>query len=334
MLYIARMLNSARFFGLVITGLLALVGGLDAVHADKPITTPPPISGRQLSEPGAITAADVMARLLLTHQTLEQIRVHMGKPAPPKPLIEVSEVKDVEVYFAALNLHRRGLRFGFERLRARQDWDATPSITPSQSDAFLVIDGILTVSLQVKESLGIEDKLREQPQNDTVTSTDVFNQILSTGALLNLLLEKKTGPEDNFSILTVSLTQALRLHSNFTRKLMPDDGPLEQNKTPEDFLVELEATYAVLRELGALVDVSMLTMKRNSSTRVVTADDVSEVLVLVAAELGRILNATKLEPIVNGLWVGGGKFPSHSVQRVKVLRQILLETATAVKQAQ
>lgn len=324
-------MSTDRFFGLLITCLLVLAGPATA-HADKQIATPPPISGRQLTEPDSITAADVMARLLLAHQSLEQIRVHMGKPAPPLPLIEVSEVKDVEEYFAALNLHRRGLRFGFERLRTRQEWDAKPSLAPNQADAFLVIDGILSVALQVKDALGIEAEAREQPQPETVTSTDVFNQILTTGALLNQLLEKRTGPDDNFGILTISLGLSLKLHAHFSRKLMPDEGPLEKNKTPDDVLIELKATFEELRKLGNLVNVSMLTIKRTGIVRTATPDDVSEIIILVAAELGRILIATKMNPAIDGAWVGAGQFPSHNVRRVKMLRQILSETADAATQ--
>lgn len=335
MQYIRQMSNGARLFGLLIACLLVLTGPVAAADdTETEVTTPPPISGRQLSEPGSITAADVMARLLLAHQTLEQIRVHMGKPAPPQPLIEVSEVKDVEEYFAALNLYRRGLRFGFERLRTRQEWDTKPPLAPNQADAFLVIDGVLHVSLHVKNSLGIKAIAREQLQSESVTTTDVFNQILKTGALLNLLLEKRTGPDDNYAILTFSLNQALKLHSHFSRKLMPDEGLIEQNKTPEDVLIELRATFGELRKLGLLVDVSMLTVKRTDLDRTATPDDVSEIAVLLAAELGRILIVAKIDPAIDGAWVGGGKFPSHSVRRVKMLRQILSQTADAVKQSQ
>ncbi|MBL4633497.1 MAG: hypothetical protein JKY56_06485 [Kofleriaceae bacterium] len=328
------MSTGVRFFGLLIITCMLVFTGSATAHAEKQITTPPPISGRQLSEPGSITAADVMARLLLTHQTLDQIRVHMGKPAPPQPLIEVSDVENVEVYFAALNLHRRGLRFGFERLRTRQAWDAKPSVAPNQADAFLVIDGILSVALHVKEALGIEAAIREHPQAETITGADVFNQILTTGALLNQLLEKRTGPDDNFGILTFSLIQALKLHSHFSRKLMPEEGALEKNKTPEDVLIELKTTFEELRKLGALVNVSMLTIRRTGRVRTATPDDVSEILVLVAAELGRILIATKINHTIDGAWVGASQFPSHNVRRVKMLRQILSETADAAKRLQ
>lgn len=327
------MSNGLRFFGLLITCLLVLRGP-DTAYAEKQITTPPPISGRQITEPGSITAGDVMARLLLTHQTLEQIRIHMGKPAPPQPLIEVSEVKSLEVYFAALNLYRRGLRFGFERLRTTQDWETKPSLNPNQADTFLVIDGILSVALHVKHALGIETIALEHPQPETITSAEVFNQILTTGALLNKLLAKRTSPDDNFGILTFSVGQALQLHSHFSRKLMPDEGVLEKNKTPEDVLVELKTTFEELRRLGALVNVSMLTIKRTGIARPATPDDVSEILVLIAAELGRILIKNNMNPEIDGAWVGAGQFPSHNVRRVKMLRQILSETADAVKRMQ
>ena len=81
------------------------------------IKSPPPVSGRSLSDKELLQPSDVMARLILVHENLELVRLFMGRSKELEPLFMASEVTVADVYFSSLNLRRRLLQVGFEQLR-------------------------------------------------------------------------------------------------------------------------------------------------------------------------------------------------------------------------
>jgi len=306
----------------------------DSNVAAKPaetITAPPPASGRSLSRPESITAADVMARLRLTHANLELIREFMGLPEPPAPLFEVSDVSVPEGYFATLNLKRRALRLAFEQLRVEQKWEGDLPTTPGEADAFNVTNEILVTTLQVKAALGITTPVAEKAEPDSTTMSDVFNQVLTTGALLNAVLSNQTKPEGIFFLITVATHQAMGVHRKYTNKLMPDEPAFEANKTPDDVLKELEVSYGLVRELGKSLGLKVLVYRRVKSDRSATSDDVSELGILIVAGLERITMAAGLEPIRKEFGLFGRRFAAHVFQRSRLLTAILTEAHSAQK---
>ncbi len=299
--------------------------------ADGTIATPPPVSGRSLATPTAITAADVLARIRLVHANLNSIREYMGVAQPPAPLLEASNVTIAEGYFATLNLKRRGLQLAFEALRVEKRWEGDIPTAPSAADAFAVTNELLVTTLQVKASLGIKTAIAEKAEKDATTMSDVFNQILKTGALLNAVLETKTKPEDIFYMVTLATHQAMGLHRKYTTELMPDEPAFEGGKTSEDVMSELEKSYGLVRELGTSLGLSMLAYKRVGSDREATSDDVSELIILVVSALERVRSAAGLKPYRSDFGLFGRRFPAHVYQRGRMLRTILRETLETYK---
>ncbi len=71
----------ASFLGMGVVASPLLVAAQPR-NASSAITTPAPISSRTLSNPELITPSDIVARLVLAHETLELIHTYMGRPAP------------------------------------------------------------------------------------------------------------------------------------------------------------------------------------------------------------------------------------------------------------
>ncbi|MCP4448454.1 MAG: hypothetical protein GY811_24390 [Myxococcales bacterium] len=86
--YALAMSHRARLLVLFVAALVAFANpGTAKANSDEvEVTTPPPISGHRIENPKSIDEADVMERLPLAHNTLEEVRRYMGKPAPPKPM--------------------------------------------------------------------------------------------------------------------------------------------------------------------------------------------------------------------------------------------------------
>ncbi len=70
------------------------------------ITTPPPVSGHELSIQ-SITPADVFARVQLVRKELDDIRFEMGKPKSREIGLLVEDATPHEVFFQAKTLNQK-----------------------------------------------------------------------------------------------------------------------------------------------------------------------------------------------------------------------------------
>ena len=84
---------------LVLPGLLATVSLIPIASAQ--VATPPPVSGRPLSDPEGILPADVLARVTLLRANVDLLRRYMGRNAPPPPLLQGTDARPGEVYSQA-----------------------------------------------------------------------------------------------------------------------------------------------------------------------------------------------------------------------------------------
>jgi len=94
-----------RFLLRSLTSLVLLFGVLaDATLAAdiRDVSTPPPVSGRRLSDPDSILPADVLARVQLLRDNLDLVRQFMGRPPSPAPLLRVESAQPREVFSQAL----------------------------------------------------------------------------------------------------------------------------------------------------------------------------------------------------------------------------------------
>ena len=305
-----------------------------AVAEAASITTPAPVSGRNLARPDSITAADALARLTLVRDNLELIRMHMGRYPAPEPLARADRASVVDAYYRGINLRRRLARLVYEQLRVDAEWRVLPGNTVRPFEVFGLMDGALVQVLRVKQSLGIDQSIAEHVQQDQTTATDLFNALAETGALVNVLLDKKTEARDAFRIATLVAHMASQLHVALTRRLMPHEPELVHNKTPEDVFAEVKACSELVTRLAETFDVSplRLTIADPRSDRPVSPDDVMDLLVLMLAELNRIMDKAGVTREQRDHVAPGRKFPSHVYQRtlfIKALVRELIEVRTS-----
>lgn len=302
-----------------------------ALASPETTTTPAPVSGRSLARPETITEADALARLMLLRDNLELIRRDMGRYPAPKPLIHATRATVVDAYYAGINLRRRLSRLLFEQLRVDVEWRVLPKNDVRAFEVYGLMDGALAHGLRVKQALGIEHSVAERVQPETTSATDLFNAMTETGALVNVLLDKKTQARDAFLGATVVTHVVTQLHVALTNRLMPEEPPLVPNKMPDDVLREVRTCFGLVSRLAKTFEIEPLgfTIADPADGRRVSADDVLGLIVLMLAELNRIREKAGLERNVRQLATPERKFPSDVFQRTRLIVALLEDLLAA-----
>ncbi len=290
----------------------------------------PPVSGHSLAKPAQITAADVLARLLLVRDNLELIRKFMGRHPAPAPLLRANNVSKMEVFFSALNVGRRVSRLAFEQLRVElvRGPPKLPEGEVSYFQLFNAVEGTRGLVLKVKESLGITEAVAEKVQPAATTNAELFNAMLETGALLNRLLERQTQASDTYLVLTVTIHQTMQLHLAQTRRMMPKEPKFVPNKMPEDVFKKLRSCFALLRKIAESQNLPMLSFEPRQ-TRAVVPDDMFDLVVVLIAELDRLTTKAGMKRKEMPPYVPDKKFPAHVYQRARLLEQLLENLVSA-----
>ncbi len=299
------------------------------------VSIPPPASGRPVSVPEGILPADVLARVELLRENVEQIRRFTGRPPAPAPLLRAGGAMPREVYSQALNLERRSNRLAFEQSRVTRPEGIPLRRDARPADVFAVVNRSLEAILTVKETLGIEEVIVEKVQPDGTSPTQVFNTIVLAGAEVNELLEHQTSPSHVFQQVTEAVHQAAALQASTPGAApMPDEPPFEPNKTPRDVYLRLQECFSLLQEIAAQRGQGTLRLKV-SEEQAATAkpNDVSDLASLVVETLVHLhsLEPDSAEP--PHAHYPGRKFPAHVFQRAGLLEAILVDLAAQSPQA-
>jgi len=287
--------------------------------------TPPPVSGRRLSNPESILSADVLARVELLRENVELLRIHMGKPTPPMPLLRVESAQPFECDSQARSLQLRANRLAFEQIRVVGE-RATPSRADSQpSDIFTVTDSALAAVLLVKHSLGIEQAVAEKLRPDTTTPSEVFNATVAAGSEINHLLDKRTSPSDVFQLVTTAVHTAAALHSVIgDGPPFPEEPAFEPNKSPSDVYIRMLHCLSLTRQVSGTHGMPMLEFDvTEQGAERVTPNDVGDLASLVAEELLHVHRRVSEAPTPIRAHYPGRRFPAHVYQRVGLLERIL-----------
>ena len=305
--------------------ILFFAGGEAYAQSNANVVAPPPISGRSPDVENSIKASDVLARLLLVHENFEVIRLYMGRPAPTKPLFRAEGVSNVEMFFLGTTLKEQALRLRFELMRTEEHSHAHPPDTPTLNELFLVLDETLVIAMQIQKHLDVKSNVSERVQPESVTITDVANQVFRTGTLLRQMLNSTNSGSDAFLAVTMGVNQLMALHRKYTKKLMPDEPLFVPNKTPDDVFSVLMESYKKIHNLWKPKgQVGMFKLIRQSD-RSVGLDDVSELATLLAAQVRRLLMLLKVKRQLDHKGFFGRKFPSHIHQRAALMNAIVGE---------
>jgi len=316
-----------RFLLRSLTSLVLLFGVLaDATLAAdiRDVSTPPPVSGRRLSDPDSILPADVLARVQLLRDNLDLVRQFMGRPPSPAPLLRVESAQPREVFSQALNLESRANRLAFEQLRIVRA-SSVPRDETRPVDVFSVVDSALEAVLLVKAELGIDDAVAEERQPEATLPSEVFNAAVAAGTEINNVLQQRTSPSDVFQLVTEAVHNAAALHAAVRRgpslPLEPDFIP---NKMPSDVYARLVECFGLVAQLADKSGVETLNFALvEGEKRVVTPNDVFGLAALLVEELDYLHSQTPGVNPAPRAYYPGLRFPAHVFQRAGLLKEIL-----------
>jgi len=302
-----------------------LGGPASQARAQHEDSTPPPVSGRRLSDPGGIVPADVLARVELIRENVELLRLYLGKPRPRASLFEVTSAQPYEVHSQARYLQLRTNRFAFEQVRVVREQSIPRTDETQPAEVFAVIDSALAAVLLVKQSVGIETAVAEKPRPESTTPSEVFNATVAAGIEVNNLLDERTSPSDVFQFVTGAVHTAATLHAMIPDgPPFPDEPAFEPNKMPSDVYVRMQHCLGLIRELSGHHGLSMLefAIKAQAAARA-TPNDVGDLAVLIVEELAHIQQRVPGARTPISAHYPGRRYPAHVFQRVGLLERIL-----------
>jgi hypothetical protein len=310
---------------LAISVLLAIAAPALARGADT--GTPPPVSGRRLSDPASVLPADVLARVELVRANVALIRRYMGKPPPPAALLRVEGAQPREVYSQALNLEHRANRLTFEQVRIVRSESIPMRDAARPADVFAVVDSALAAVMLVKREMGIGEAVAEQIRPEATTPSEVFNATIAAGSELNQLLDQQTSPSDVFQLVTAAVHSAASLHADIPGgPKLPLEPPFEPDKAPADVFGRVERCFDLIRQIAASLGVETLRFEV-SAAHTVTPNDVADLAALVLEELDHLHLKFPDARAPARAYHPGKRFPSHVDQRAGLLERILADLA-------
>jgi hypothetical protein len=293
--------------------------------------TPPPVSGRRLSDRESLLAADVLARVELVRSNVELLRRFMGKPQAPAALLRVEGAQPHESESQARNLQVRANRLAFEQVRVtlREPVFRPGATTPA--DMFEAVDGALEAVLLVKQDFGIGTAVAEEPRAETTTASEVFNATVAAGNEINNLLREGTSPTDVFQLVTAAVHVASTLHTAVPNGPdLPPEPTFEPNKTPEEVYLLLQNCLVLIRELNRLAGEEMLEFELSREIVAgTTPNDSGDLAALIVEELATLHSRSANARKPARAHYAGERFPAHSYQRASFLKMILADLVAA-----
>lgn len=317
-------------FGRIVIRLLCLallctpLEAKQSLAATSELDTPPPVSGRRLSDPASILPADVLARVELLRANVELIRRFMGHPSAPAPLLRVEAAQPREVYSQALNLEAWASRLAFEQVRIVRA-ASIPQQQARPADVFGIVDSALSAVLLVKQDLGIEDAVAEEQRAETTTPSEVFNVTVAAGSEINNLLRQRTSPSDVFQMVTESVHYAAALHTTIpSGASLPVEPNFVPNMMPSDVYERmLECSALVTQASRALAIESLSFDPGDARSRRVTSSDVAALAALLVEELSYLHSRVPQAKQPPHAYHPGLRFAAHVYQRAGLLKRIL-----------
>jgi hypothetical protein len=290
-----------------------------------PPETPDPISGRDSDSVDEITPADVLARVRLLMDEVEEIRRIMGKPKTNVYELRIEGAQPREVLFQAQTLYRKANRLALENTRTSHDAPATIANAIRPMHVWKMVDASLRRVLHVKNQFGITTEFIEVLMPETTVPSDVFLSILNADRQLNSLLTEEFSMANVFQQVTVSVHHASRLLEQYGHSVATIAAPdFEEAKTPSEVHEKLLACFKIIRRLGSASDHNVLTVTvPDGGVGDVSASDVYDIASLLVAELAYFHSRIPDADPPENAYYPGLKFPSHVFQRAELLRRQL-----------
>ncbi len=284
-----------------------------------------PVSGHSISLE-EITPADVLAQVQMLRDTLELIRVEMGKPLATRSEAIVTNVHSHEAYFQALTLFHKADRLALELTGST---GIPPEPISLSALAPLHIWKMVNASylriLAIKEELGLKEIISERPEDPSTSLTETGRAIVQANRQINLLQERHFSPSD--------VSQQVLLASQYTKQLLvrfsqpkvaSETPPLERGKQPGDVFLRLVECYAILETIAHQSGIPVLHLdlpaaKNVGISRQLEPSDVYDMATLLVSDLAYLQAQQKKWDSPKSIPYPGRMFPSHVYQQATVL---------------
>ncbi|GJL60906.1 MAG: hypothetical protein NPIRA03_37630 [Nitrospirales bacterium] len=296
----------------------------------KTITTPPPVSGHELSIE-SITPADVFARVQLVRKELDDLRFEMGKPKSREIGLLVENATPHEVFFQAKTLNQKVARLVAE-LTEESEVGGTEEdpVDIRPYHVWKKIDSSLHRILSLKRQLGLPLTNSEALADAETTPNQVFFIIGLANTQLNLLLMHQFSPKDAAELVGLGIEYTTQLLREFPTAPAPAPLPLlERGRKSWNSYDHLIDCYMVLGSIARDSNIKMLTLAPQNLDRPdIQSNDVYDLATLVISELAYLHAHLPHIPPPQPVSLRGPFLPSHVYQQVggllaqlKVLQQ-------------
>lgn len=288
-----------------------------------------PVSGRSILNE-ALLPADVLARVSLVSQEIEEIRKVMGKPRGSVPAYIVNGASPRHVYHQAEIMYQKVnlLCNEFNILPVTQTVEANQlNIKPTQ--VFLLVDYSLQAMQTLKKhpDFNISLEHTEAKFPDSTKPQDVFQAIIAANSQLNQMLATKYSPSDVYRRLEECSEYLNVFHEHFN-KVQQVQNDIYKAKLPKDVFKELTECFKLVSQINSLSDVKTVEIDFNLNNSSLTPNDVYSLASLIYSELKYLHALKKLKP-VKTTYYPGRKFPAHcflKAQEVKKQLQSFLQS--------
>ena len=276
--------------------------------------------------------AELSAHLTLVRTELEFVRREMGRPEHLRSEIRVLGAEARTIFAQALTLSRKADRLSFELARQRAPIPPLPTDPIEINHVPAMVDAVLERVRIVKTELGITEAAPEATGDPTVSSADLLRSMLQASRQLNLLLERRFSSSDVFQQVTVAISYTARLLQQFPdAEQIPDAPGFERFKRPSDVYLRLLDCFELLGEIARMSEVSTLDFEGHTEGIAdLTSSDVYDLASLLVSELAYLDSrvASGKSPIDS--YYPGRKLPSHTYQRVGILKDQLTQLVALV----
>ncbi len=276
--------------------------------------------------PADTTPTDVYREVQAVADVVEQIRLHMGRPANTKPPIDVSGVAPREVIFQANTLCEKVDRLGFEMIHAVAEKPVVPDRQIVPADVLRMVRFAHGQVRYITDELDMELAPSEPGPTESRTPTDVFKAIVQLNRQINLLLDERFSPSDVYEEVSLAIAYAANVRSRWPGDRIPPAPDWEFGKRPADVMARLVRCLELVRSIAEHEDLHVLQLHLDeSSFDSVAPSDVYDIAALLVAELA-YLDRTLVEArTARKARYPGRKVPSDVYQRAGILLQQLEE---------
>lgn len=302
------------------------------------IISNPPISGHAIALE-TISPADVLSRVNLAAEQLEQIRVQLNLPLANQLDIQISEAQPREVYFQALAFYGRVNRLTFERLRVLKEY---PSIALATNKAlkpyhvWQITDKASVQLLTISKNLQLDEVIVEKEAAQSTTPSDVFMALLKVNRQLDIMLEQPFSPNDVYQQVTLGVHYMAKILASYSIiNRIPEPPKYIGNKKPVDVWLLLAECFDLLRDIAKNYGEKTLFITTDSNIfDTIRPGDVYQYAALLVSELAYLHSLLdNVENVVPTIAVND-KMPTDVYQRVGLLRKQLemLKSLSIVQQ--